>query len=108
MNEEILKQLIAIFAMEDVNEETEVIVDGKLLNIKLKKEGNDISLNLSYKEDEFENYINSLDEDIFIEACERFEDLTGEQLNNNIDHDTFKAVVHTVASERIEDLKKLL
>jgi len=108
MNEEILKQLIAIFAMEDVNEETEVIVDGKLLNIKLKKEGNDISLNLSYKEDEFENYINSLDEDIFIEACERFEDLTGEQLNNNIDHDTFKEVVHTVASERIEDLKKLL
>ena len=108
MSEEILRELLAIFAEDDIHEETEVNVDGKILNISLVKEDNDITLKLSYKEDEFENYINSLDQDIFVEACEKFEDLTGEHLDNDVDHDTFKSVVNQVISSKIEELKKQL
>jgi hypothetical protein len=52
--------------------------------------------------------VNSLDQDIFVEACEKFEDLTGEHLDNDVDHDTFKSVVNQVISAKIEELKKQL
>ena len=108
MNEEILKELLAIFAEGDIHEETQVNIDGKILDLSLVKEGNDITLKLSYKEDEFEKYINGLDQDVFVEACEKFEELTGERLSNDVDHDMFKAVVNEIIKEKINNLKKLL
>jgi len=108
MNDEILKQLLAIFAEDDLHEETEFTDNGNTLNVSLVKEGNDITLKLSLKEDEFEKYINELDQDIFIEACERFEELTGEHLSNDVDHNLFKSVVNEVVKNKINELQKLL
>lgn len=108
MNEEILRDLLTIFTQDDVHEETEFSIDGKTLNLNLDKEGNEIVLKLSFKEDEFEKYINELDQDIFVEACENFEDLTGEHLSNDVDHDLFKSVVNEVIRKKIDSLKKFL
>jgi hypothetical protein len=108
MNEDILKELLSIFAGEDVQEETEVNINGNELKLFLKKEGNDIILRLSLQEDEFKKFVNSLDEDIFIEACERYKEITGADLSDNVDEDSFKAVVNQVIKGKISRLQKFI
>lgn len=111
MYEELLTQLLPIFIdSEEVNEETEVDIDGNILKITINKEEgeNKITMTVEYKEDEFKKYIDSLDEDIFIEACEQFENKTGIPLNDDVDKDLFKEVVRQVIAERINKLRTLL
>lgn len=110
MNEQILNELLPFFASEAINEETEVNIDGNILNISvIKEEGeNKITLTVEYKEDDFKKYVDSLDEDIFIEACEKFEELTGIHLSNDVDKDVFKEVVNQVIKNRIKNLEKFI
>lgn len=108
MNEELLKELLSVFEQDDMHEETEFNIDGKTFNLVLDKEGNDITMKLSLTEDEFEKYINELDQDVFIEACENFEKMTGVQLSNDVEPEMFKGVVNEVIKNKINNLKKFL
>lgn len=108
MNEELLKELLSVFEQEDMHEETEFNIDDKTFNLVLDKEGNDITMKLSLTEDEFEKYINELDQDVFVEACENFEKMTGVQLSNDVEPEMFKGVVNEVIKNKINNLKKFL
>lgn len=110
MNEQILTELLPFFASEEINEKTEVNLDGNILTIELikKEDENKITLTVEYEEDEFKKFVDSLDEDIFIESCEKFEELTGTPLSNDVDKDTFKEVVKNVVKNRINNLKKFI
>ena len=48
------------------------------------KKGNLVTYSIKYHNptDEFEKYVKSLDDDIFVKACEMYEKLTGQSLNN--------------------------
>ena len=52
------------------------------------------------------NWLN--DEDIFIESCEKFEQLTGVQLGDDVDKDLFKEVVNQIVTNKINKLKKFV
>lgn len=110
MYEEILTELLPFFASGSIQEEQEINLDGDILKVSINKGENEnkITLVVEYKEDEFQKYVDSLDEDIFVEACERFEEITGEHLSNETDHDLFKEVVRRVVAERIKKLQNLL
>jgi hypothetical protein len=110
MYEEILTELLPFFAGGSIQEEQEVNLDGDILKVSINKGENEnkITLTVEYIEDEFRKYIDSLDEDIFIEACEKFEDLTGQHLSDDVDTDLFKEVVRNVIAQRIDNLKKFL
>ena len=111
MYEELLTQLLPVFIESgEINEETEVDIDGNILKITINKEEdeNKIVMTVEYKEDEFKKYVDSLDEDIFIEACEKFESKTGIPLNDDVDKDLFKEVVRQIIAEKINKLRALL
>ena len=108
MEEELIKQLVSIFNEEDCEEESTFELDGNVLIMKLVKEGNKVNLSLEWKEDEFKKYVNSLDEDIFLEACEKFEELTGKPLSDNTNPEQFKAVVKQLISSKIDRLKAFI
>lgn len=57
------------------------------------------------KEKEFKNWCQTLDDDLFVEACERFESLTGIALKDVEDYDMFKQVVKQIAQEKIQKLQ---
>ena len=48
------------------------------------KKGNLVTYSIKYHNpaDAFEKYVKSLDDDIFVKACEMYEKLTGQSLNN--------------------------
>ena len=48
------------------------------------KKGNLVTYSIKYHNptDEFEKYVKSIDDDIFVKACEMYEKLTGQSLNN--------------------------
>ena len=110
MNEEILNELLPFFASDAINEEVELDLDGNVFKLSvIKKEGeNKIVLTVEYEEDEFKKYVDSLDEDIFIESCEKFEQLTGVQLSDDVDKDLFKEVVNQIVTNKINKLKKFV
>ena len=110
MNEEILNELLPFFASDAINEEVELNLDGNVFKLSIiKKEGeNKIVLTVEYEEDEFKKYVDSLDEDIFIESCEKFEQLTGVQLGDDVDKDLFKEVVNQIVTNKINKLKKFV
>lgn len=107
MYEEIYKELINIFNESSMHEE--YVIDNNIFITADKAENeNKINIVIEYKKDDFEEYIDSLDEDIFVEACSKFEDITGEQLSNDTDPDKFKSVVNKVIQQKIENLKSFL
>lgn len=60
---------------------------------------------------DFENYLKTLDDDIFLEACARYQRITGNDLHKikNVTPElisTFKKMVTTIAREKIEDIRK--
>ena len=60
--------------------------------------------------DKVEKWCESIDDDIFVEACEKFEELTGKSLNEADEsklYNLFQAVVQQVVSAKIDKLKKL-
>ena len=108
--EELFNKLNEILNHDSLHEEYEIEVDGNIFNITANKaEGeNKINIVVELKEDKFKKYINSLDENIFVEACEKFKEYTGEQLTDEVDQDLFKSVVQRVISEKIDRLKSFL
>lgn len=109
MYKELLTEILPYFAADDLNEETEVNIDGDTLRLSVNKEDNKIILTVEYvQEDKFEKWVKSLDQDVFIEACERFQEFTGNKLTDEVDHNVFKEVVNTIIKEKICTLQKQL
>lgn len=69
-----------IFTKEDFSN-TKTYSDYEITTIK---KGNLVTYSIKYHNpaDAFEKYVNSLDDDIFVKACEMYEKLTGQSLNN--------------------------
>jgi hypothetical protein len=113
MDKELLMELLPFFTMGEVNEELEANIDGSILKVSVikKEDENKITMTLDFEQnenDEFKEYIDSLDEDIFIEACEQFEDLTGQHLSDEVNPELFKSVVKRVIENKINKLKEFI
>lgn len=69
-----------IFTKEDFSN-TKTYSDYEITTIK---KGNLVTYSIKYHNpaDAFEKYVKSLDDDIFVKACEMYEELTGQSLNN--------------------------
>ena len=69
-----------IFTKEDFSN-TKTYSDYEITTIK---KGNLVTYSIKYHNpaDAFEKYVQSLDDDIFVKACEMYEKLTGQSLNN--------------------------
>lgn len=106
--EELFEQLVKLFSEDNTQETSEFSFNGQTVKTILKKDDNEISLVIKLEDDPFKKYINSLDEDVFIEACEKYEQLTGEHLSNETDPEHFKEVVKQIITARIESYKKFL
>lgn len=110
MNEELLTELLPIFASGQVSEEEEIDLDGSILKVSINKKENEnkVVMVVEYIEDDFKKWVNSLDEDIFIEACEKFEEITGKPLSDDTEESDFRAVVSKVIQDKISNLKKFI
>ena len=69
-----------IFTKEDFSN-TKTYSDYEITTIK---KGNLVTYSIKYHNpvDAFKKYVKSLDDDIFVKACEMYEKLTGQSLNN--------------------------
>jgi hypothetical protein len=84
------------------------------INVNVKADDKTFIITLSGKlknseENEFKEWCNNLDEDLFLEACDKFEDYTGKSLNNiGNDYESFKKVVHKIITDKIAKLESYL
>ena len=117
INENTIKQLATAFEFDVFNEKQQVIIDDVTYEVDFKKKENKLDITLiKIKEDnKLRQFINSLDDNLFQEACANIERLTGKTLkewNTNYSSDEvyemFKDVVETVLAEKKRDFEKQL
>lgn len=87
-------------------------VDGDI-SVEISKEDNTFSINIkgTVKDNEFENYLKQMDDELFQEICERFEEETGITLNdfaNDINPSLFKKVANKICREKIQNLTRFI
>jgi len=83
------------------------------VNVNIKADNNKFTITISgdfanEKEEEFKNWCQSIDDDLFVEACEKFESITGIPLKEVTDYDLFKNVVRQIAQEKIQKLQNYI
>ena len=117
INENTIKQLATAFEFDVFNEKQQVIIDDVTYEVDFKKKENRLDITLiKIKEDnKLRQFINSLDDNLFQEACANIERLTGKTLkewNTNYSSDEvyemFKDVVETVLAEKKSEFEKQL
>ena len=117
INENTIKQLATAFEFDVFNEKQQVTIDDVTYEVDFKKKENKLDVTLiKIKEDnKLRQFINSLDDNLFQEACANIERLTGKTLkewNTNYSSDEvyemFKDVVETVLAEKKRDFEKQL
>ena len=117
INENTIKQLATAFEFDVFNEKQQVTIDNVTYEVDFKKKENKLDVTLiKIKEDnKLRQFINSLDDNLFQEACANIERLTGKTLkewNTNYSSDEvyemFKDVVETVLAEKKRDFEKQL
>ena len=116
INENTIKQLATAFEFDVFNEKQQVTIDNVTYEVDFKKKENKLDVTLTkIKEDKLRQFINSLDDDLFQEACANIERLTGKTLkewNTNYTSDEvyemFKDVVETVLDEKRVEFEKQL
>lgn len=116
INENTIKQLATAFEFDVFNEKQQVTIDDVTYEVDFKKKENKLDVTLTkIKEDKLRQFINSLDDDLFQEACASVERLTGKTLkewNANLGSDEvyemFKDVVETVLAEKKREFEKQL
>ena len=117
INENTIKQLATAFEFDVFNEKQQVTIDDVTYEVDFKKKENKLEVTLiKIKEDnKIRQFINSLDDDLFQEACANIERLTGKTLkewNTNYSSDEvyemFKDVVETVLAEKRVEFEKQL
>ena len=117
INENTVKQLATAFEFDVFNEKQQVIIDDVTYEVDFKKKENKLEVTLVKikEENKLRQFINSLDDDLFQEACANIERLTGKTLkewNTNYSSDEvyemFKDVVETVLAEKRVEFEKQL
>lgn len=125
IKKEILNELIKAFKFNECQEATTIQNEPDVAyEVDLKKKGDIITIVLERKQlenkekKEFERWLDSIDDDMFQEALERVEKITGlnpKELNAEYDSEDFKNVIShfkkiipTIAKERINNLTKYL
>ena len=116
INENTIKQLATAFEFDVFNEKQQVTIDDVTYEVDFKKKENKLDVTLTkIKEDKLRQFINSLDDDLFQEACASVERLTGKTLkewnaNSGSDevYEMFKDVVETVLAEKKMEFEKQL
>ena len=88
-------------------------IEAKEVEIELSQDNDSFTLTIKGKADldDFKEYLDDLNDDLFQEACERFEDETGITLNDfahNINPDLFKQVVSQICQEKVDNLSKFI
>ena len=115
LTKKFLESVIPAFMQEVTSEQTELIYEGHHFDAKLDKTEDDVlNISIKYKKEDtikaqFEKWCEQIDDDIFVEACEKFEELTGKSLEKVEDeqlYNAFQAVVREVVKERIATLNK--
>ena len=79
------------------------------ITVNLDQEDNDhfsITIHGTIDND-FERWCNSLDDDLFVEACEQYEDITGMPLSEE-NPELFKKVVSDICRQKIDELNKFV
>lgn len=108
LTKEFLEKLIPAFTQEIVSEKTELDYEGHHFDAELdKNEDDELTIVIKYRS--FKKWCKQIDDDIFVEACEQFEELTGRALRDVEEeelYDLFKTVVQEVVKSKIEDLHK--
>ena len=122
---EVLNSLIKAFNYDECQEATTIQNEpGVAYEVDLKKDGDVLTIviekkNLVNKEkQEFEKWLDSIDDDMFQEALERVHEITGidaKQLNEDYDSEEFKGIIKlfkdivpVIAKEKIDNLAKYL
>ena len=117
LTKEFLEKLIPVFEQESVSEETELIYDGHHFDAELdKNEDDELVIIIRYNREQslkskFEEWCNTLDDDLFLEACEQFEEITGtalKDINNEEAYLNFQKVAKEIVKDKIEYLKRYL
>lgn len=115
LTQKFLEQLFPLFDKEVATEQTELVYDGHHFDAKLdKNEEDELTIIIKYNREnslrhKFEEWCNTVDDDIFIEACQRFQDITGytlEEAEEEELYDDFQSVVREVVKGKIESLSK--
>lgn len=83
------------------------------ISVEVTKEDNTFDIHISGKveDDEFNKYLQNMDDELFQEVCERFEEETGITLNDfahDVNPALFKQVVSKICREKIMDLTKFI
>ena len=106
-----LELLLPVFAQDTVEESNEIVYDQHHFNATLKKSEDDtLTITIKYnKEDslkeQFTKWCETIDDDIFVEACEKFEELTGKSLKEADEaklYDLFQSVVLQIVRNKID------
>lgn len=117
LTKEFLEKLIPVFEQESVSEETELVYDGHHFDAELDKNEDDkLVIIIRYNREEslrskFEEWCDTLDDELFLEACEKFEEITGTALKDVNDEDSysdFQKVVKEIVKNKIENLQRYL
>lgn len=114
LTKKFLEFLLPAFEQDTVEEQKELIYDGHHFDATLSKSEDDIlTITIKYKKEEsvkdkFEKWCASIDDDIFVEACEKFEELTGKPLKGTNEYGLFQNVVQQVVKAKIDKLKMYL
>lgn len=76
--EQLINELLAEYKLN---------VDGEI-SMEISKDNNTFTITIKgeLKDNEFEKYLREMDDDLFQEICERFEDETGMTLNEFANH----------------------
>ena len=115
LTKKFLESVIPAFMQEVTSEQTELIYEGHHFDAKLDKTEDDVlNISIKYKKEDtikaqFEKWCEQIDDDIFVEACEKFEELTGKSLEEAEEeklYSTFQAVVREIVKNRINDLHR--
>ena len=110
-----LEQVLPAFMQEVTSEQTELVYEGHHFDAKLDKNAEDeLTISIKYKKEDtireqFEKWCEQIDDDIFVEACEKFEELTGKSLDEAESeqfYGAFQAVVREVVKGKIDALNK--
>lgn len=125
VKEEILNGLVKTFDYDKCQETTTIQNEpGVVYEVDLKKDGDTLAIVVKKKvlenqeKKEFKQWLDSLEDDMYQEALEKIQKLTGrttKQLDEDYNSEDFrriinlfKKVVSSIASDRIEVLQKLI
>ena len=103
LTDEIVKQLLAIDEFDSFEESQ----DTEDYSISLRKEDNKTIIEIEKKKDsDLRTFINKLNDDLFIKACNKVEEYTGKSLNvwnQNYSEESILNMFKNVTSRLLED-----